>query len=98
MFGVLPTLMAFAMAAPLESKRKKYPAHATPALQLPSILRPTRATIDDHALQNNSETQKDKQTTILKNDLKENINTFTAEGGLEKKAWCNAIHGDRASH
>ena len=98
MFGVLPTLMAFAMAAPTESKRKKHMISAAPALQLPSILRSPRAAVDDHTLQTNSEIQKDKPIKILKFNLEENINTFAAERGLEKKTWCNAIHGDRASH
>ena len=72
-FGVLPTLMAFAMASPTESKRKKHAICAAPAIQLPSILRPSRAAVDDHTLQDNSETQKDKQIKILNFNLKENI-------------------------
>ena len=98
MFGVLPTLMAFAMAAPIESKRKKHAIGVAPAIQLPSILRPSRAAVDDRTLQDNSETKKDKQTHILNFDLKENIKTFTAEGILRNKSWCDAIHGGRASH
>ena len=95
---MLPTLMAFAMAAPIESKRKERMVIATPALQLPSILRSSQAVVIDHTLQTNSKTQKDKPINILKFNLEENIKTFAAEGVLRKKARCNAIHGDRASH
>ena len=85
MFGMLPTLMAFAMAAPIESKRKEHKVIAAPALQLPSILRSSQAAVDDHTLQTNSKTQKDKPIKILKFNLQENIKTIDAEGVLRKR-------------
>ena len=69
LYGALPVLMAFAMAAPTESVPGGRIRRTSPAVQLPSNMRSTSAMGGDSTSHGNSTNDKDKSiNSMISND------------------------------